>query len=118
MKVKIKQIHAVATWTWAANDDVCGICQNPLDGCAPSSEFPGDDSPVVWGACSHAFHLECVTRWLQSNNTCPMCRREWQFASGNPKDEKEKKKKKKKRRRRRGGGDQGGGDAAGAAAAR
>jgi hypothetical protein len=77
MKVTIKNWHAVASWTWTTEDDVCGICRAwlsslpvlsesfvprsltcislctladmPLDGCAPGAAGPGDDSPVVWG---------------------------------------------------------------------
>ena len=30
MKVKIDEWHAVATWTWNAEDDSCGICRSPL----------------------------------------------------------------------------------------
>ena len=60
--VKVKQWHAVATWTWNAGDDVCGICRMPFDGCPPDAKYPGDDSPVVWGVCTHAFHLQCINR--------------------------------------------------------
>jgi hypothetical protein len=42
---------------------VCGICRMPFDGCPPDGKFPGDDSPVVWGTCTHAFHLQCINRW-------------------------------------------------------
>ena len=49
MKVTVKNWHAVASWTWTTEDDVCGICHMPLDGCAPGAAGPGDDSPVVWG---------------------------------------------------------------------
>jgi anaphase-promoting complex subunit 11 len=27
MKVEIDEWHAVATWTWSAEDDACGICR-------------------------------------------------------------------------------------------
>ena len=81
MQVRLKKVHAVSFWTWSASDEVCAICQNPLDACAEGAEFPGDDSSVVWGECKHAFHLRCLTRWLQANNSCPICRREWSFAS-------------------------------------
>jgi anaphase-promoting complex subunit 11 len=57
-KVEINKWHAVGVWTWEAGDDMCGICRNPFDGCPPESKFPGDDSPVVWGTCGHAFHLQ------------------------------------------------------------
>ena len=51
-------------WTWNAGDkdDVCGICRVAFDSCPPDAKFPGDDSPVVWGQCGHAFHLQCITR--------------------------------------------------------
>ncbi|CAD6911451.1 unnamed protein product [Tilletia caries] len=35
-----------------------------------------DDDDVRVLSCRHAFHLDCVDRWLcQSSNTCPMCRK-------------------------------------------
>eukprot|EP01025_Chloroclados_australasicus_P048231 TRINITY_DN54565_c0_g1_i1.p3 TRINITY_DN54565_c0_g1~~TRINITY_DN54565_c0_g1_i1.p3 ORF type:complete len:106 (-),score=13.73 TRINITY_DN54565_c0_g1_i1:341-658(-) len=82
-KVKVKHWHCVANWTWDAGDDVCGICRNPFDGCPPDGKYPGDDSPVVWGVCGHALHLQCITKWLQQNQNqdqkCPLCRRAWEF---------------------------------------
>ena len=53
------------------------ICQSAVEGVAPGVKFPGDECPVVWGKCGHAFHLQCVSTWLQSQNstpTCPTCR--------------------------------------------
>ena len=82
LTLKIKKYHAVARWTWGcAADDVCGICQSPFEGTAPGIKFPGDDCPVVWGRCKHAYHLQCVSTWLGSGkSTCPICRAEWEFA--------------------------------------
>ena len=68
MKIKIKKIHAIGVWSWVKSggeDERCAVCQNPLDGCAPGSSFPGDDSPVVWGKCNHAFHLQCINKKSQ-----------------------------------------------------
>lgn len=28
--------------------------------------------------CKHFFHQECIERWFQRADTCPMCRSEWQ----------------------------------------
>jgi anaphase-promoting complex subunit 11 len=66
---------------YQTGDDVCGICRMPFDGCPPEGKFPGDDSPVVWGICSHSFHLQCINRWLstQAEQKCPFCRRAWEF---------------------------------------
>jgi hypothetical protein len=38
---------------------------------------------VVWGACHHAFHIQCIQRWLASSNEqrCPLCRRAWEYKS-------------------------------------
>ncbi|KAM5560879.1 anaphase-promoting complex subunit 11 [Rosa sericea] len=82
MKVKILQWHAVAAWTWDAQDETCGICRMAFDGCCPDCKLPGDDCPLIWGACNHAFHLHCILKWVNSQTSqahCPMCRREWQF---------------------------------------
>jgi anaphase-promoting complex subunit 11 len=87
MKVTIKKWHGLALWTWGMPNELCGICQMPFDGCAPDVSWPGDDCPVVWGKCGHAFHLPCISKWLQSNKTCPICRREWEFAGAPPKVE-------------------------------
>ncbi|KAH0659354.1 hypothetical protein KY289_028102 [Solanum tuberosum] len=74
--------HTVASWTWDAQDETCGICRMAFDGCCPDCKLPGDDCPLIWGACNHAFHLHCILKWVNSQSGqahCPMCRREWQF---------------------------------------
>lgn len=82
VQVRLKRFHAVAAWSWNANDHVCGICQSPFEGVCPGVKYPGEDCPVVWGKCGHAFHLQCVSKWLgqaASKNSCPICRQEWEF---------------------------------------
>uniref|UniRef100_A0A182U1F8 Anaphase-promoting complex subunit 11 n=1 Tax=Anopheles melas TaxID=34690 RepID=A0A182U1F8_9DIPT len=71
----------VAVWKWLANDDNCGICRMAFEGCCPDCALPGDDCPLVWGACSHCFHMHCIVKWLnsQANQQCPMCRQAWKF---------------------------------------
>ncbi|KAL8153443.1 hypothetical protein V2J09_011203 [Rumex salicifolius] len=74
--------HAVASWTWDAQDEMCGICRLVFDGCCPDCKHPGDDCPIIWGQCNHAFHLHCILKWVNSQTPqahCPLCRREWQF---------------------------------------
>ncbi|GMH78859.1 hypothetical protein TrVE_jg3409 [Triparma verrucosa] len=82
LKVTIKSLHLISSWRWSLSsaDDVCGICQSPYESTCPGIKFPGDECPVVWGKCRHAFHLQCVSTWLGGGkNTCPICRREWEF---------------------------------------
>ncbi len=38
--------RAVASWHWVANDDSCGICRMPFDGCCNDCKSPGDDCPL------------------------------------------------------------------------
>uniref|UniRef100_A0A0B6ZHT0 Anaphase-promoting complex subunit 11 n=1 Tax=Arion vulgaris TaxID=1028688 RepID=A0A0B6ZHT0_9EUPU len=85
LKVKIKSWTGVATWKWIANDDNCGICRMAFDGCCPDCKLPGDECPLVWGQCSHVFHIHCIVKWLQSQSVsspCPMCRQEWKWKAG------------------------------------
>ncbi|KAI5118883.1 hypothetical protein M0805_003558 [Coniferiporia weirii] len=92
MKVHVKRWHAIAHWRWDtgtrdADDteedgegDVCGICRVPYEGCCPSCKMPGDDCPLIWGECTHVFHMHCLLKWIgttASKQQCPMDRRPW-----------------------------------------
>ena len=82
MKVKIKSWTAVGTWQWVSNDDTCGICRMSFEACCPDCRTPGDDCPLVWGECTHCFHIHCIVKWLSSQpqqQQCPMCRQDWKF---------------------------------------
>lgn len=47
----------------AVEEDDCSICMTPLI------------NNVVSTTCKHKFHRACVTPWLNSHKTCPMCRK-------------------------------------------
>jgi len=82
LKVTIKSWSGCAVWKWLANDDTCGICRVAFDGCCPDCKFAGDDCPLVWGECSHCFHIHCIEKWLSTQQTqhqCPMCRQDWKY---------------------------------------
>jgi hypothetical protein len=46
----------------AVEEDDCSICMTPLR------------DNVVLTRCRHKFHSACVTPWLNSHDTCPLCR--------------------------------------------
>ncbi len=41
----------------------CSICMDIMHGIVAETD------------CQHRFHRECLGRWLESHNTCPICRR-------------------------------------------
>ncbi|KAJ7977261.1 putative Ring finger protein [Quillaja saponaria] len=49
--------------------------EKSLSGCIVClNEFQEQDMLKVLPNCSHAFHLDCIDIWLQSNSNCPLCR--------------------------------------------
>ena len=82
LNINIRSWSGVAVWKWLANDDTCGICRVAFDGCCPDCKFAGDDCPLVWGECTHCFHIHCIEKWLgtqQTQHQCPMCRQDWKY---------------------------------------
>ncbi|KFK33135.1 hypothetical protein AALP_AA6G335400 [Arabis alpina] len=51
-----------------------GNGQEPFDCAVCLCEFTEKDKLRLLPMCSHAFHLNCIDTWLQSNSTCPLCR--------------------------------------------
>ena len=48
------------------SDEPCPICMEDCTENDTCSKLP----------CSHSFHRHCITKWLQMNHICPMCRYE------------------------------------------
>lgn len=80
-RIKIKSWKTLAAWKWNfQKDNICTICTTEYELAAPGYKFPGDDSPIVIGRCGHAFHIQCIEKWLsQYHDSCPACRQEFVF---------------------------------------
>lgn len=52
-------------------DNECCIC---LDSNESSTSMTTSPLPWVELPCKHMFHRECVSRWLVTHDTCPVCR--------------------------------------------
>src|ERR1700761_649580 len=100
MKVTYTSYTAVAEWKWdlpEEADDTCGICRVQFEGTCAKCKYPGEDCPIgmlrridrqfktmclpchfsVIGACTHCFHMHCISDWISSEASqgkCPMCR--------------------------------------------
>ncbi|XP_015054997.2 E3 ubiquitin-protein ligase SDIR1-like [Solanum pennellii] len=46
------------------SNDECLVCLDEL----------GEETQVVRLPCSHMFHAECITKWLENSHYCPLCR--------------------------------------------
>ena len=55
----------VATWTWVANDENCGICRMAFDGCCPDCKLPGDDCPLGETKTWDIFHTNYARLMLE-----------------------------------------------------
>ncbi|KAG0454397.1 hypothetical protein HPP92_025701 [Vanilla planifolia] len=51
--------------SFAVSASECAICL---------IEFRNEDPLRLLPDCAHAFHLDCIDVWLQSNGNCPLCR--------------------------------------------
>ena len=65
--------------TFVPHDKECCICLDSNETSSSSSS----SSPLPWVElpCKHLFHRECVSRWLVTHDTCPVCRLNVRVAS-------------------------------------
>jgi len=86
-KFKIKKITLLSTWCYNLQSNIdCTICRTNLNYNSIYAEEEGVTSSVVSGMCGHSFHVECIGKWLKSNNNfsnkhCPICSNKWTAVS-------------------------------------
>ncbi|KAH8233647.1 hypothetical protein KR026_010951, partial [Drosophila bipectinata] len=83
-RFEVKKWNAVALWAWDIVVDNCAICRNHImELCiecqATNGPIPFDGCTLAWGACNHAFHFHCITRWLKTRQVCPLDNSHWEF---------------------------------------
>ena len=92
LRIKMKEWKLTAKWKWDVGehaDQKCAICRVDFESTCNTGicKFPGDDCPVIRGACKHPFHLHCINKWLASleesrqEKVCPLCRQAWSINS-------------------------------------
>ncbi|KAI0513920.1 hypothetical protein KFK09_009952 [Dendrobium nobile] len=64
-------IRAIPTFRYSSSDAPpaveCAVCL---------LEFREDELLRRLPGCAHAFHIDCIDTWLESNASCPLCRSE------------------------------------------
>ncbi|KAI7996196.1 E3 ubiquitin-protein ligase RNF181 [Camellia lanceoleosa] len=68
-KATIDGLKKVVVFNGGGDDEKFRICAVCLE------EF-GEQTEVTSMPCSHVFHHGCIVPWLNSHNSCPMCRYE------------------------------------------
>ena len=51
--------------------EICTICYEQLDTGDVETRETRETLP-----CDHSFHVPCIRKWLETDNTCPVCRAE------------------------------------------
>ena len=80
-RFEVKKWNSVAFWKWDVQQERCAICRNSIYEPSIENQSQGlQEINNAWGACNHCYHLECISRWLKSNNVCPLCGAEWEIS--------------------------------------
>lgn len=92
---RVNDWHAVALWAWDVDLDNCAICRNPTtEVCIEcqanldSAETP--ECEIAMGACNHAFHFHCISKWLAIRPVCPLDNTEWELSKYSAADDSQK----------------------------
>ena len=77
----INKCNLVSQWGWDTINECCPICRNSIN--EESIIMEGNlnkSSHIVIGMCGHAFHYECINKWIKtSSNVCPLCNETWEY---------------------------------------
>ena len=65
-------------------DRHCTICQEPFQNPGRITRSQSRRELAVRLPCNHVFGNECITRWLEEQDTCPYCRRRFHFKPKKP----------------------------------
>lgn len=81
----INKCNLINQWVWQVHhNDFCPICRNSVNEDSITHENDSETvSQIVLGKCGHAFHYECINKWIQTSKVCPLCNANWEYVQKN-----------------------------------
>ena len=74
--MEIVDFNLCLEWDYNTYNQECPICTNSLH--EPSVESNSTIPNVRINCCKHGYHTECINKWLNTKNNCPICKSTWQ----------------------------------------
>tara|TARA_B110000908_G_C10248317_1_gene450237 strand:- start:2123 stop:2383 length:261 start_codon:yes stop_codon:yes gene_type:complete len=71
------KLNLIGSWNYNIINKECAYCKLALNQSSPEMYEKGESSNVIVNVCGHGFHHECISKWLQKSNNCPICINEW-----------------------------------------
>lgn len=80
-RFEVLRYSIISTWHWAntKNED-CSICRGALDmPCVICNTHKKNNNVCgqTTGTCGHSYHVHCLEEWINKQQTCPLCQKEW-----------------------------------------
>ena len=81
----IRKWRAVGLWSFGSEVETkCGICRFLLGDYCSKCQVSSDSEVeknciIVWGSCSHVFHMHCISKYLIDHENCPICGQTWDY---------------------------------------
>jgi RING-box protein 1 len=73
LKFVVEQWSPVAIYNYKIDQDTCSICRNNImEQCVQCSTTINKKCEVSLGKCGHGYHYHCISKWLQTNQSCPI----------------------------------------------
>ncbi|KAB2605138.1 RING-H2 finger protein ATL64-like [Pyrus ussuriensis x Pyrus communis] len=67
-------LKTLPTFTYSATTGTNNAVVTPLECAVCLSEFEDQEQGRLLPNCDHAFHIDCIDTWFQSQSNCPLCR--------------------------------------------
>ena len=79
MSVTINSVNCSYDWKYTSLCPECPICFHALQLQCNVCIDKHCKCTAVIGECNHAYHLHCISEWLNKHNTCPFDKTTWRY---------------------------------------